>query len=85
MYFSLKEVLVCFYCFPPGLNTGLQFKMFKLCIVLSFNFPCEQVVTGDDIHLVIVLNREEIQFSLHFYGLLWHGSYLQYVFLRLQD
>lgn len=60
--------------------------MFELCILLGFNFPCEEAVTGDDINLAMlkVLNREEIQFSLHLYDLLWHGSYLQYVFPLLQ-
>lgn len=53
--------------------------MFELCILLGFNFPCEEAVTGDDINLAMlkVLNREEIQFSLHLYD-------LQHVFPLLQ-
>lgn len=60
--------------------------MFELCILFRFNFPCEKAVTGDGINLAMlkVLNREEIQFSLHLYDLLWHGSYLEHVFRLLQ-
>lgn len=53
IYFSLKEVLLCFDCLPPGFSMGLQFKMFELCKALGFHSPCEGVVTGDGINLVM--------------------------------